>query len=463
MKLFSPQTYINRRSELIVNSDNGILLFMGNNEAPMNYTDNAYRFRQDSNFLYYFGLNMAGLAAVVDVESNQTIVFGDEWTMDDIIWIGPHPSLKSLCVDVGIHELRPKSELIDYIQKARAASKNIHYLPPYRHDNVLKISSLLAMHPAEVKDSFSVDFVKNVVQQRGGKSEEEIKEMTYSVNVSRDMHMAAMQYTKAGMGENEVVGQILNIAKRHHCHLSYQPIFSINGQTLHNHYHNNIMKSGQLVLNDSGAENVMGYAGDITRTFPVSGKFSSKQKDIYTIVLEMEETSISMMKPGVLYRDIHIHSNRILLDGLKNLGLVSGDVEEMLQLGIGGLFMPHGLGHMIGLDVHDMEDLGEQFVGYRPGLERSKMLGLKSLRYAKELEVDNVLTVEPGLYFIPELIAKWKEEAMFTDMILYDKLEDYLDFGGVRIEDNVRVTEDGFEVLGKHIPKTVEEIESLMA
>lgn len=261
--------------------------------------------------------------------------------------------------------------------------------------------------------------------------------------------------------EYEIVAEILRTVKMQNAELSYPIILSVNGQTLHNHFHGNQMHAGQLMLNDSGAETEMYYAGDITRTYPVSGKFTTQQKDIYEIVLKMEVDSIEAMKPGVSYRDIHLHANRILIEGLKGLGLLQGDVDTMVSEGVGGMFMPHGLGHAIGLDVHDMEDLGEQYVGYKEGLERSTQLGLKSLRFAKELETGNVLTVEPGCYFIPELISKYKEEGKFKEFVNYSRLESYLQFGGVRIEDNVLVTENGHQILGNPIPKTVAEIENI--
>jgi len=307
-----------------------------------------------------------------------------------------------------------------------------------------------------------LSLIQAVIAQRSIKTAEEILQMTEAVNITRQMHITAMKSTSVGKMEYEVVGKILETMHAHNAELSYPVIFSVNGQTLHNHYHGNKMQAGQLAINDSGCETEMGYAGDITRTIPVSGKFTQKQKDIYETVLEMEISSIENLKPNLKYRDVHLHANKILLTNLKSLGLVTGNVEDMLTQGVGGLFMPHGLGHMIGLDVHDMEALGENHVGYRDGLERSTQLGLKSLRLAKELEAGHVLTVEPGCYFIPELITKYKAEGKFKEFVNYSKLEDYLDFGGVRIEDNVLITESGYEILGEAIPKTIDEVEEIM-
>lgn len=452
MKLFDSKVYVNRRKRLKEILGSGQVLIMGNNEAPMNYKANTYRFRQDSNFSYFFGINMAGLAGFIDIDNDKEIIFGHELTIDDIIWEGPVEPLSSLAEKVGVNTIKPLDELKNTIDKTA-----VKYLPVYRGEREIFLKETLG-----VKTEASVDLIKAVVALRSIKTEEEIVEMTEAVNITREMHIAAMQSAKPGKHEYEIVARILNSVKSQNAELAYPVILSVNGQTLHNHYHGNVMNSGQLLLNDSGAETEMYYAGDITRTFPVSGKFTQKQKDIYEIVLKMENNSIEALKPGTKYRDIHIGANRILLEGLSNLGLISGNLEDMLSQGVGGLFMPHGLGHAIGLDVHDMEDLGEQYVGYREGLERSTQLGLKSLRLAKELESGNVLTVEPGCYFIPELIEKYKSEKVFAEFVNYGKLAEYYDFGGVRIEDNILVTETGFKVLGDSIPKTIEEVEFVM-
>ena len=455
MKLFSTETYKNRRNNLKKAVGKGQILFFGNNEAPMNYTDNTFRFRQDSSFLYYFGINLPGLSALIDIDNDQEIIFGREFSMDDIIWIGPHERLASLASKVGVEKTVSPTEIGKYISK-----NTLHFLPQYRFDNQIFVAELLNQKTNELKPS--LELIKAVVAQRSIKTQEEIIEMASAVNITREMHIAAMKATATGKMEYEVVGKILETMHAHNAELSYPVIFSVNGQTLHNHYHGNKMLAGQLAINDSGCETEMGYAGDITRTMPVSGKFTQKQKDIYETVLEMEVASIESLKPNLKYRDVHLLANKILLTNLKSLGLVTGNVEDMLIEGVGGLFMPHGLGHMIGLDVHDMEGLGENYVGYRDGLERSSQLGLKSLRLAKELESGHVITVEPGCYFIPELINKYKSEGKFKEFVNYSKLEEYLDFGGVRIEDNVLITESGYEILGEAIPKTVEEVEETM-
>jgi Xaa-Pro aminopeptidase len=462
MKLFSAKTYIDRRAKLKSSLKSGVILLMGNKEASINCADNHYRYRQDSSFLYFFGLNQSGLNAVIDLDSGEEIIFGDEFTLDDIIWVGQQETVTSKASKVGIDDLRPSSEMASLLAKAKSKDRLIHFLPPYRYDNLLQIMDWLSLSALEVKNGASEVLIKAIINLRSYKSDEEIAEMTYAVNISKEMHVNVMLNVSAGKKEYEVVSEIYRTAKAHNCYLAYPAIFSINGQTLHNHEHGNTMTSGRMLLNDSGAENEMCYAGDITRTIPVSGRFSDKQKEIYNIVLDMEESSIAALKPGVLYWDIHISSNKLMLSRLKGLGIVNGNTDELAEQGLGGLFMPHGLGHMIGLDVHDMEDLGENLVGYSDDQERSTQLGLKSLRLAKKLEAGFVLTVEPGIYFIPELIQKWKSEKRFINNVNYEKLESYYDFGGIRIEDNILITETGHKVLGDRIPKTVEEIEGIM-
>lgn len=467
MNLFSTTTYTDRRAGLLRNLSNqndslgsSLILITGNTESPMNYRDNIYRFRQDSNFRYYFGINLPNLHAVIDCSTGETILFGNKYSMEDIIWVGEQESLNSLAEKVGIKDIRPLNDLHKYIKDT---DRKVLFTPPYRHDNIILLGSLLGESPQTIPSLVSVDLIQAIVKQRSIKTAEEIAQMEDAVNITRFMHITAMQSTAPELYEYEVVGAIHQSLHSSHAELSYPIIFSINGQTLHNHHHHNLMQSGDLALNDSGAENAYGYAGDITRTFPVNGKFSSQQKEIYDLVLKMEKDCIAACTVGTPYRDMHILANRILLDGMKNLGLLKGSIEDMLEANVAGMFMPHGLGHMIGMDVHDMEDLGEQYVGYTADIERSKVMGLKSLRLARPLEAGFVITVEPGIYFIPQLIDKLKAEKQHTDFVNYDKLEDYKSFGGVRIEDDVHITDAGAKVLGEYIPKEVKEIEDLMS
>jgi Xaa-Pro aminopeptidase len=459
MRLFQADVYTQRRINLAKSIGKGIILIQGNAESPMNYKDNVYHFRQNSNFLYYFGINQPDLNAVIDAESGVATLYGHQNTIDDIIWLGEVPSLSSLAESVGVSSVKPGNAIIDDINAASSANRALHYLPPYRPEHHGVLQSIKSS-TEDVKPS--IDLIKAVVAQREIKSAIEITEIEHAVNITKAMHIAAMKAVKPDLYEYEVVAKILDTCKAHNASLSYGVIFSINGQVLHNHYHHNKMTSGRLVINDSGAENDMCYAGDITRTIPVSGRFTDKQKDIYNIVYEMETTCIDTVKAGIKYRDVHLLSNRILLERFKELGLVKGNVEDMVNEGVAGMFMPHGLGHQMGLDVHDMEDLGENLVGYEEGQQRASYMGLKSLRLAKTLKSGFVLTVEPGIYFIPQLIQKYNAEGKFKDFVNYDKLNDYLDFGGIRIEDNILITDDGRKVLGDYIPKTIEEVEGVM-
>ena len=463
MNAFSAKTYQDRRKDLKKKLQSGLILLIGNSEASMNYPDNHYRFRQDSNFYYYFGINEPDLMGVIDIDADNDILIGDDQTVEHIIWTGPSPDMVQKMGFSGANSHLSTNNIKALVENALAKGQKIHYLPPYRADALLKLADLLNTTPGKIKQGHSMELIKAVINQRSIKSTEEIEEMSKAVDISKAMHEVAMKSIKPGKYEYEIVAEIYKTAKIYNSYLAYPAIFSVNGQTLHNHYHGNQMQSGRLLLNDSGAEGPTIYSGDITRTIPVSGKFTSKQKEIYNTVLEMENTVIESLKPGITYKSMHLLANRILLTNLKQLGLLRGDIETMLELGVGGLFMPHGLGHMIGLDVHDMEDLGEDLVGYDESMERSTQLGLKSLRLAKQLQAGFTLTVEPGIYFIPDLIEKWKSEGKFTEFIEFEKLKDYYDFGGIRIEDNVLITNNSYKVLGEPIPKTIAEIEAIMA
>jgi Xaa-Pro aminopeptidase len=461
MQPFSPQTYQERRHKLLQKVDSGLIVLLGNDEAPMNYKDNVYHFRQDSTFIYFFRVNKPGYAAIIDCEGGTSTLFGHDSTMDDVIWTGPVPSLAEEAAASGHCTYGSIDQFYDAISNARSQGRKIHYLPAYRGDNAIKLSSILQIHPTELNNNASVELIKAIVDLRAVKSADELSHIETAINITREMHMTAISFSKPNLYEYEVVAEMQRICHKYDSDFAYGIIFSINGQTLHNHYHHNKMTSGRMVLNDCGVETQACYASDITRSFPVDKRFTQRQKDIYTIVHEMEVKSIESLQPNVKYKDVHINAYKIMLDGLKNLGLVHGDVETMVHEGVAGLFMPHGLGHMMGLDVHDMEDLGENFVGYTPDVKRSTQLGLKSLRLARALQPGFVLTVEPGIYFIPELIAKWKADQKFSNFINYTALEAYLDFGGVRIEDNVVITENGHRILGEYIPKTISEIEEL--
>jgi Xaa-Pro aminopeptidase len=459
--MFSKDTYVGRRQNLKKAVNSGILLFLGNEEAGMNYADNTYHFRQDSTFLYYFGLNKVSLAALIDVESGEEWIVGDEITIDDIIWAGPQPTLQEQAERVGVAKVLPKSQLESVLKSHLAAGRTVHYLPTYRPEHTFKLHEWTGQSLQEIAHGASTEFIKAVVNQRSYKTAEEVIELNKAINITAQMHLNAIRATKSGKYEYEIAGIVHGTALQGGGDLAYPIILSVDGQTLHNHYHGNQLTSGRLVLGDFGAETATHYAGDITRTWPVDKTFTQQQKEIYQIVLEANLNVINALRPDIKYLDCHLIAWRTIADGLKNLGLLNGDIEEMVALGVPGLFMPHGVGHMMGMDVHDMENLGEEYIGYREGLTRSSILGLKSLRLAKELEAGFVLTVEPGLYFIPELIQLWESQGKFQQFIDYTKLKPYFGFGGVRIEDNYLITTNGAQLLGDPIPKTIAEIERL--
>jgi len=457
--MFKAKTYAKRRDLLKKHVSSGLILFLGNEESPMNYPANTYHFRQDSSFLYFFGLDTPGLAAVIDVDEKKDIVFGNDIDIEDIIWMGYLPMLKDRAEQVGINQTASQNDLPGTLQEAVAKGRPIHYLPPYRPETFIKIEKLLGLKPDEAKAKSSVALIKAVVAQRSLKSEEEVSEIETALKTTYKMYLTAMHMAQPGVYEKDIAGRIDGLAIADGGATAFPTILTRNGQILHNHSHHNLLKRGDLLVVDAGAESPLHYAADITRTIPVGGKFSAKQKDVYEIVLAAQETAIKTIKPGIKYRDIHLQTARVIASGMKNLGLMKGDIEEAILQGAHALFFPHGLGHMLGLDVHDMENLGENYVGYDDTAQRSKQFGLAYLRLAKDLKPGYVLTVEPGIYFIPALIDKWQKEGKFKDFIAYDKLEKYRDFGGIRIEDDVLVAKDGHRVLGKPIPKKPAKIE----
>lgn len=459
--MFQPSTYQARRARLKKDLQSGLALFLGNNELGMNYAGNTYHFRQDSNFLYFFGLDKPGLAAIIDVDNDREIIFGDDLSIEDVVWMGAMPRLKTLAEQVGVPEVLPSRRLSAFVKKARRSGQTIHFLPPYRHDNMLQLKTMLNIPIAREKTAASEALIRAVVAQRSYKSAEEIADMERAVNVTGAMHVAAMKAARIGQIEAELAGMVEGMAVSAGGNLSYPVILSVHGQILHNHYHGNTLQNGQMVLGDFGAETAMHYAGDITRTFPVDRRFTPKQREIYEIVLDAEVSAIASLKPGVLYRDVHLAAARRMAEGLKSLGLMQGNLDEAVAQGAHALFFPHGLGHMIGLDVHDMEDLGEKYVGYSDAVTRSTQFGTAYLRLARALEPGFVLTVEPGIYFIPQLIDQWRRKNLFADFINYQTVAKYRNFGGIRIEDNVLITENGHRILGDPIPKTVAEVEGL--
>lgn len=459
--MFDAKIYIKRRKLLKKEFSNGILLFMGNTELPMNYPQNVYHFRQDSTFLYFFGLNEPGLAAIIDIDEGKEIIFGNDVDIEDIIWTGPLPLLKDKIGSVGISECEAFSKLAEYLKAAQEQNRKIYFLPPYHPNNQIYLNTVLGIPFGELKGRSSLEFIKAVVKLRSVKGKEEIKEIDKATKVAYKMFTKAMKMAKPGLFEYEVAGVMEGIARSKNGSLSFPTILSVRGEILHGHYHNNEMKDGDLLLLDAGFETPEGYASDHTRVVPVNGKFSEKQKEIYQIVLDSQLVAIEAIKPGVTYQGIHLLSCKVIAEGLIKLGLMKGDADEAVKSGAHAMFLPHGLGHMMGLDVHDMEDIGQIYVGYDDETRPSDQFGTAYLRMGRKLEPGFVITVEPGIYFIPELFNLWKSENKFTEFINYDKVQEYLGFGGIRLEDDVLVTEDGHKVLGKPIPKTIDEVEAL--
>jgi len=459
--MFSREIYIQRRGTLINSVKSGIILLPGNDEIPMNYTGNPYYFRQDSSFLYYFGIDQPGLVGIIDVDENKCILFGDDPGLDDIIWMGPYEPLADLASETGIENVKPSENLQTILTEAIKDQRTIHILPPYREDQKVKYVSLLDLTNDSLSEKISKTLTKAVIEQRSVKINEEIIEIEKAHAIAHDMHTTAMRMAKAGLYERDIAGTIEGIVLSAGGYVAFPVILSRHGEVLHNHYHGNLLRDGDMVINDSGAENSMHYASDITRTFPVSGKFSAQQRDIYEIVLKAQVESIEAICPGVRNKDIHLKAATIIADGLKELGLMRGDIQEAVKMGAHALFFPHGLGHMMGLDVHDMENLGEDLVGYDKDVKRSDQFGLAYLRLGKKLQPGYVITIEPGIYFIPELIRAWQKDKKFEEFIDYNRIGDYIEFGGIRIEDDIVVTEDGHRIIGAPIPKSIEDVENI--
>jgi len=454
---FDTSIYQSRRQHLLSQVNDGLILLPSNEEAGMNYLDNTYPFRQDSSFLFFCGIDRPGLLLLMDGATGETILVGEESSLDDIVWTGPVDSLKALAALAGIERVISWEEAKKWFSNVGT----IHYLPVYRGDQAIRLSKLIGIPVDSIYSGPSEKLIQAVVSLREIKSAEEIDQLTEAINITGNMHLTMMKNAKSGMTEAEVMAAVRAACLREDVDIAYPIILSVNGQTLHNHAYHNILQPGQLLLGDFGAESTMHYAGDITRTIPVSPQFSPLQKDIYSLVLQTVKAATLSIKSGIKYLDIHLAAATNIASGMKDLGFLKGDVSSIVEQGVHALFFPHGLGHALGLDVHDMENLGERFTGYTPGIERSSQFGLKSLRLAKALKTGMVLTVEPGIYFIPELIAIWKEENKFTDYINYTKIEAVLPFGGIRIEDNILVGPEGATILGDPIPKEIEEIENL--
>ena len=459
--MFDQSIYVTRRNRLRTQVGSGLVLFLGNEESPMNYTDNTYRFRQDSTFLYFFGLDAAGLAAVVDLDESTDTIYGNDLTVEDFVWTGPQPSLREMAAKVGVERTETLSRLAEVLARARAQGRGIHFLPPYRPENKLKLQEGLGVRPDRAGSEASVELIKAVVAQRSLKSPEEIAEIEKAVDVTVDMHLTGMRMARPGVTEAEIAAAVHRVALASGGNLAFPIIATVHGEVLHQHAHTGVLRSGGMFLLDAGAETARHYAADLSSTVPVDPKFAERQKEIYRITLAAHEAAKRSLKPGVKHLESHLAACRKIAEGLKDLGLMKGETEEAVRRGAHALFFPCGEGHMMGLDVHDMEDLGEVYVGYE-GQPKSTQFGLKSLRLARPLQPGFVVTIEPGIYFNPHLIDQWRTEKKFPEFLDYDRIEAYKGFGGIRNEEDAVITADGHRILGKKKPLTIEEVESVV-
>ena len=469
--MFSKEVYARRRQTLVAKmadsaaeGKRGIALFIGNTEAPAQYKDNCYKFRQDSTWLYFFGIDQPLYAAIIDLDNGNETIFANDVEIGDIIWMGPQPSVASVAASVGVEKSAPYTDLNAAVAKVLAEGRPVHFVKPSRYYNTMKIASLLGCGTDEVAGRFSLALTKAIISMRLVKEDCEIEVIDDACNLGYEMHTVARNSIIPGIIEQEIVGKMDGVTLSKGWGVSFPTILTQHGETLHNHLHDKIIEPGKLMVIDAGAESNVHYASDFTRTYPTSGKFTAKQREIYQIVCDCNEFAFSMTRPGISYREVHLKTMHLMLEELRALDIVRGDVQDMVEAGIAGLFMPHGLGHNMGLDVHDMEDYGENYVGYDDDQSRSPQLGLGSLRMARKLVPGNVITDEPGIYFIPALIEKWKSEKTDQGFVNYSKLESYYDFGGIRLEDDVLVTADGARRLGKErLPISPDDVEAAMA
>lgn len=449
--MFSKETYINRRKALKELVGNGLVIILGNNDSPANYPNNCYTFRQDSSFLYFFGAKRDGLAGAIDIDNDKEYFLGNDIDIDDIVWYGSVESIRDMADMVGVAQTAPFNKLTELVAQAKQTGQKIHFLPPYRHDHMILLEELLGIKPSQQKEASSMELIKAVVTLRSTKSDEEIKEIERACSIGFKMHTTAMKLAQPGVTEHFIGGTIDGIANALGDKVSFSSIVTMHGEILHGAPKMNYLEAGRLLLVDAGAETINNYCSDHTRTTPVSGKFTHRQRDIYTIVEQAHDLALKKAKPGVLWYDVHMDVCRLITNGLKDLGLMKGDTEEAVASGAHALFLPHGLGHMMGMDVHDMENLGQTNVGYDEEIQPPTQFGTASLRMGRRLQKGFVVTDEPGIYFIPDLIDNWKANNINSDFLNFDVIEKYKDFGGIRIEDDVLVTENGVRFLGKDI------------
>lgn len=461
--LFSKSTYVERRNELKKLVGSGLIVLFGNNDSPANYPSNTYKFRQDSSFLYYFGLHRNGLVGVIDVDNDREYLVGDEIDIEDIVWYGSVTSVAEMAEMTGVARTAAMRELSAIVESAKAQGEEVHFLPPYRFDNQIQIMDLLGIHPSQQKAAASLKLIAAVVKMRTTKTEEEIAELERAAEIGYEMHTTAMRLCRPGITEQYIGGMVDGIANAYGCMVSFQTIATQHGEVMHGNPSTAKLEAGRLMLVDAGAETNENYCSDNTRTTPVSGVFTQKQKDIYNIVVECHDHVLEVAKPGVKWWDVHFAVCRIITERLQQLGLMKGDVEESLKAGAHAMFLPHGLGHSMGMDVHDMEGLGQVYVGFDNEVRPSTQFGTNALRFGRRLQKGFVVTDEPGIYFIPALIDDWKKNGTNAQFLNFDKIDEYRDFGGIRIEDDVLITDEGCRFIGsKRIPYHVEDVEEFM-
>lgn len=464
MIAFNKSTYVQRRNELKKNIGNGLVLIFGNNNTPANYPDNAYKFRQDSSFLYFFGQQQEGLVGIIDIDADKEYLIGNDIGIEDIIWTGNVPSIHDLAEEVGICNSKPMDELKTIIDRANSNGQEIHFLPPYRYDIMIQIGDLIGIHPLKTRNAASVKLIKAVVNMRVVKTDEEIAEIQRAMAIGYEMHTTAMKACHPGVTEKEIAGILEGIACSKGSKVSFLSIITMHGEIFHGNPSLHTLESGRLMLCDAGAETINSYCSDNTRVTPISGKFTQKQRDIYSIVEECHDLVIKKVHPGMKWLDMHLDVCHLMTDHLKELGLMKGNTEDAVQAGAHAMFIQHGLGHMMGMDVHDMEGLGQIYVGFDDEVRPSTQFGTDRLRCGRRVQPGWVLTDEPGIYFIPALIDKWKSEGLHSDFINYEKLETYRDFGGIRLEDDILITNTGCQILGdKIIPYHIDDVETFIA
>jgi len=462
--LFSKETYVARRQALSRLVGSGLVLLFGNNDSPANYPSNAYKFRQDSAFLYFFGQHRDGLVGVIDVDQHTETLVGNEIDIDDIVWFGSVKSVSAMAEECGVGATAPMSSLADMVQKALKAGRQVHFLPPYRYDTQIQIMDLTGIHPSKQREAASMPLIQAVIKLRSTKSAEEVAEIERACAIGYKMHVTAMKMCRPGVTEQAIGGAIDGVAYAEGCMPSFQSIVTMHGEIMHGNPSPRQLESGRLMLCDAGAETNENYCSDNTRTTPISGHYTQRQRDIYSIVSDCHDLVLDVARPGVKWWDVHFDVCRLMTNRLKELGLMKGDTEEALRAGAHALFLPHGLGHMMGMDVHDMEGLGQTNVGYDDEVRPSSQFGTASLRFARKLEPGFVVTDEPGIYFIPDLIDLWKREGHNAEFLNFEEIEKFKDFGGIRIEDDVLITENGCRFLGEQrIPYHMDEVEQFLA